>query len=105
MKPKAISTISTVPADSGTERNMLSGSSGSVARVSQKMKTAKLTTRARQEDERRGSPQPHSGALMRAQIEAEHRAGQQHDARDVEGARRVLGTVVPEDHQAHQPAR
>ena len=106
MKPKAISTISTVPAVSGTERNMLSGSSGSCARVSQK----------REDDEgddapppgtpgSRGRPSPTSGALMRAQIRQNIAA----DSSTMPGTSKERGAfsraVVPEDHQAQQPGR
>ena len=46
MKAMAIRTIRTTPADSGTERNIASGISGSRTLVSQKEKRAKPTTDA-----------------------------------------------------------
>ncbi len=77
MKAMAIRTIRTTPADSGTERNIASGISGSFTLVSQKEKAAKPTTDTAMNSQVFPSPQPHSGALMSAQtrqnIEADSR--------------------------------
>ncbi len=63
----AISTISTTPADSGTERNIASGISGSLTLVSQKANRAKPSSEAAMNVHVRPSPQPQVGALMSAQ--------------------------------------
>ncbi len=68
MKAKAISTIRIVPAVSGTERNIRSGISGSRTLVSRTAKAAKTTTAAARKPSVFASPQPHSPALIRAQM-------------------------------------
>ena len=101
MKAMAISTIRTTPADSGTERNRPSGISGSLTFVSQKAKSDEARRRTPTEEGpgRAVAPAPGRGLDERPD-QAEHRAGQQHDAEDVEGARGVLGAVVEQDQQA-----
>ena len=64
---KAISTISTVPADSGTDRKMPSGISGSRDLVSQKAKTANSSTEPPMKAQVPMEPQPQDGALIRPQ--------------------------------------
>lgn len=67
MKAMAISTISTTPADSGTERNRVSGISGSATLVSHQAKATKSSAEAPMKPQVRPSPQPHAGALISAQ--------------------------------------
>ncbi len=68
MKEKAISTISTVPADSGTERKRESGSRGSRLLVCQKTKRAKATAEPARKSRVRRSLQDQSEALISAQM-------------------------------------
>lgn len=67
MNAMAIRTISTTPADSGTERNSPSGISGSLTFVSQSANSAKQRTDAAMNAHVLPSPQPQAGALIRAQ--------------------------------------
>jgi hypothetical protein len=67
MKAMAIRTMRITPAVSGTERNMPSGISGSLTRVSQRAKTTKSTRAPTMKPQVFMSPQPQAGALMRAQ--------------------------------------
>lgn len=69
MKAKAIRTISTTPADSGTDRNMPSGMSGSATLVSQKANRAKSRAAPPRKPQVLALPQPHdSPALMIPQM-------------------------------------
>ncbi len=75
MKAMAIRTIRTTPADSGTERNIASGISGSLTLASQRENRTKPTTEPPMNSQVWPEPQPHSGALIsahtRANIEAD----------------------------------
>lgn len=68
MKANAISTIRTTPAESGTERNMARGISGSRTFFWESANTTNRTTAAPRKPIVRQSPQPHSEPLIRAQI-------------------------------------
>lgn len=68
MKAKAISTIRTTPAESGTERNMASGMSGSRTFFWESANTKNRTTAAPRKPRVLASPQPHSEPLMSDQI-------------------------------------
>ncbi len=68
MKAKAIRTMRITPAESGTERNMPSGTSGSLTLVSQRAKSAKRSTAPRRQPHVLAPPQPQdSPALIRPQ--------------------------------------